>query len=850
MTAASTSHASPITHKHATSVITLLATALACVALRCVSSYDPFPYWSGDPFLVQSPVLGLTPAFAIITDTLCFASSTAVLVLCLTGRTLQLCVTLAMLAATVGLAWQHFQPIPSDYWDGIVLSRHWLAGFTLAFATVAASRHATLRRAVMLLTTSTLVGIVLLVLAKGFAQIIFEHPQMMKAFRANKDAVIAAQGWEPNSPMARAYIRRLEQPEATGWFGLANIFATLCAAGFTTLLTLLALSWQNSQQSHRSDSQSTTNKATIFLAICTAGCAAGVYFAGSKGGFAVAALGVILALFTLIARREPAHQQPTTRTLLQRVAAWIGPALVAASLLAIIARGLIGERLTELSLLFRWFYMQGAAKIFAAHPLGVGAAGFKDAYMIHKPALSPEDTSFAHGVLIDWIVALGPLGILAVIAWLLLLRNASKSLIANTKDQFTNPTTIDTTVQTLLLRNTRSIACFALLAPTALAAFLERDAATPEASLTRALGVALALATAWSIHVLMSKRAETNALTDQAWLPPALAAGAIVAAVQCQIELTGVMGGSAAWCLALLGAAAARSPIQAANNQTTSASDASTYPTKSITPRIRTLVATISIIATALCAIPTLKALNWEHALKLAYDPAAIVQEFITRRSELAASKDNPTNTPIGTSNREALAQDLSKSTETRVGPTNSDIDAAIEQLQLTALEVANSNLSDATSATPLHFPTLRASTRIDYATALLRQKIAKADPSELDTPIKQLVAAEPRFNNTVNYWSWLGTMSRERARSRPAASPELTADLNRTITAWTHAHDLSPHDTIHALKLSDLYAELNQPHQARDWATKALAANSNMRLDPLRQLTDAERTRLQARAR
>lgn len=842
MTAASTSHASPITHKHATSVITLLATALACVALRCVSSYDPFPYWSGDPFLVQSPVLGLTPAFAIITDTLCFASSAAVLVLCLTGRTLQLCVTLAMLAATVGLAWQHFQPIPSDYWDGIVLSRHWLAGFTLAFATVAASRHAMLCRAVMLLTTSTLVGIVLLVLAKGFAQIIFEHPQMMKAFRANKDAVIAAQGWEPNSPMARAYIRRLEQPEATGWFGLANIFATLCAAGFTTLLTLLALSWRSTPQPHRSDSQSTTNKATIFLAICTAGCAAGVYFAGSKGGFAVAALGVILALFTLIARREPAHLQPTTRTLLQRVAAWIGPALVAASLLAIIARGLIGDRLTELSLLFRWFYMQGAAKIFAAHPLGVGAAGFKDAYMIHKPALSPEDTSFAHSVLIDWIVALGPLGILAVIAWLWLLRNASKSLIANTKDQFTNPTTIGTTVQTLLLRNTRSIACFALLAPTALAAFLERDAATPEAGLTRALGVALALGTAWAIHVMMSRRAETNALTDQAWLPPALAAGAIVAAVQCQIELTGVMGGSAAWCLTLLGAAASFAQPDGSK---------STAITTAHTSKLRVAVAGMAALTTILCAATFFKAEYWERALQRSYLQAAGVQEFVARRNDLAASSNRPADEPSGLSAQDLLARDLSNALGRIVKSQSNDIDAAINEAQLAISMNVQNNLNSAVHSVPLHFPTLRALSRLSLASALQRERTTgRVSDAELDAPITQLVAAEPLFNNSVNYWSWLGTMSRERSLTRKPESIELKSDQQLSITAWTRAHQLSPHDTIHALKLSDLYAELNQPDQARDWATKALAANSNMRLDPLRQLTDAERTRLEARAR
>lgn len=833
-------HASPVPEfKHATSVISLLAVALACVALRCVSSYDPFPYWSGDPFLVQSPVLGLTPALAITADTLCFATSAAALVLCITGRSLQRCTMLGLLAATICLAWQHYNPIASDYWDGIVLSRHWLAGFTLAIACVAASRLASLRLAVTLLTSSTLIGIVLLVLAKGFSQVIVEHPQMMKEFRTNKDAIIAAQGWEPNSSMARAYIRRLEQPEASGWFGLANIFATLCAAGFTTLLMLLALTWRNTPRSHRSEENSINNKALLVLAVCTAACAAGVYLAGSKGGFAVAGLGILLAAFALFTRRKDATQtQSDSKSILHRIAAWIGPALVAAALLAIVARGIIGERLGELSLLFRWFYMQGAAKILANNPLGVGAAGFKDAYMIHKPALSPEDTSFAHSVLIDWIVALGPIGLLAIGAWLLLLRNASKSLVTSHALTSIEPENNDLNAEALLLRNTRSIACFALLAPTALAAFLERDAATPEAGLTRAVGLASALGTAWAMHVLISKQSDATR-SNQDTFSPALAAGAIVACVHSQIELSGVMGGSAAWCLALLGAAAALARCT---------SSTSISPNNANTARYRIPIFALVVVAAVICAMPAFRAWNWERSLRRAYEPAAIVQEFVTRRAELATAAGR--NTESATSARDALVQDLAKSKGSRVGSTNSEIDIAIEQQQLSALQYADTNLRHATTVAPLHFPTLRAYTRINHATALLRQKIAKADPSELDTPVTLLVQAKRRFFKNVNYWSWLGTMSRERALGRTPNSPELKNDLDVSINAWSRAHELSPHDTIHALKLSDLFAEMGKADDARQWATKALEANVNMRLDPLRQLTDSERSRLESRTK
>ncbi len=844
-----TSHDSLGTFKYATSVIALLAVALACVALRCVSSYDPFPYWSGDPFLVQSPVLGLTPALAIAADTVCFAASACVLVLCVSGRALQLWVMVGLLAATGGLAWQQFKPIPSDYWDGIVLSRHWLAGFSLAGACVAAGRRESMRRAVMLLMSSTLVGIALLVLAKGLSQVFFEHPQMVKAFRANKEAIIAAQGWDMNSSMARAYVRRLEQPEASGWFGLANIFATLCAAGFAMLLTLLVMMWRANQRTNRSEQQPARTKAMIVLAMCGAGCATGVYLAGSKGGFAAGGLGVLLAGFVFVVQRKGEEQtrslkvvsgsETVPRSMLHRIAPWIGPGLVSAALLAIVARGLIGERLGELSLLFRWFYMQGAAKIFAAHPMGVGAAGFKDAYMVHKPALSPEDTSFAHSVLIDWIVGLGPVGWVAVLAWILLLRRASKSLVATNCAQDAARIEIDGGEEALLLRNTRSIACFALLLPTAIAAFLERDAATPEAGLTRAIGLAMALGTAWAMHVLMSVRGESATRPGLCGLGPALAAGAVVACVHCQIELSGVMGGSAGWCLGLLGAAAGcvRSGRASASPITTTS-----------TARVRWLIAVMSIAAAVFCMMPALTAWKWERALQSAYEPAALVQDLLSRRAELASGDGRNVDPKTGVHREKLLAKDLTLALNRQVLGGNAEIDAALLELQLVKSRQVQGDLDIAATVAPLHFPTLRASTRLALASARQRESMGRISLTELDTPIAQLVEAESRFAKSVNYWSWLGTMSRERAHSRGSDSNGLKTDLQRTVDAWTRAHALAPHDTMHALKLSDLFAEMGRTDEARRWAALALNANVNMRLDPVRQLTDSEQGRLGSR--
>ena len=107
------------------------------------------------------------------------------------------------------------------------------------------------------------------------------------------------------------------------------------------------------------------------------------------------------------------------------------PAIIAAALLAVIARGLVGERIGELSLLFRWFYMQGATHIFADHwLLGVGPADFKDAYMIAKPATSPEDVSSPHSILLDWVATLGLGGLAWCVLFLVWSSAAGRALAA------------------------------------------------------------------------------------------------------------------------------------------------------------------------------------------------------------------------------------------------------------------------------------------------------------------------------------------------------------------------------------------------------------------------------------
>ena len=117
-------------------------------------------------------------------------------------------------------------------------------------------------------------------------------------------------------------------------------------------------------------------------------------------------------MYIVVSRGEVA------RRILHRLLLLAGLAGIAIPLLAVVVRGLVGERLSELSLLFRWFYMQGAARIFAQHlPVGVGPDGFQEAYLLAKPVLSPEAVASPHNILWDWLSTLGLFGV----AWCVLL---------------------------------------------------------------------------------------------------------------------------------------------------------------------------------------------------------------------------------------------------------------------------------------------------------------------------------------------------------------------------------------------------------------------------------------------
>src|SRR5690606_6937126 len=171
--------------------------------------------------------------------------------------------------------------------------------------------------------------------------------------------------------MARAFERRLRQREASGWFGLTNVYATVVAGALVALIGLAAAGWKEAR-SHR---PALADGWPGALTVGALAAAAALWMSQSRGGMLAAAIGLAMLGFGAWARSR------------QKLARLGGPAAVSVVplLMGLIAlQGALGTRAGDLSLLFRWFYFKTAGAIFGHEPLvGVGPAGFQAAYQLH-----------------------------------------------------------------------------------------------------------------------------------------------------------------------------------------------------------------------------------------------------------------------------------------------------------------------------------------------------------------------------------------------------------------------------------------------------------------------------------
>ena len=494
----------------------------ALAALRCLVSITPMMWFDVDPRLNPAPFAGIGIDTSMLLDLLTLAASGLVLLTaaCRREAGMDLATWLMILMAPAALVlvvcWA-----PSDI-DHLWRGANTMAALMGAIALMVACRADEadfLRRTVL----GILVGVAGALLVRGFMQLLVEHPDTVEYFHAHRAEVLASNGWDATSHQAAVFERRLSQAEATAWFGFSNIYSSIIGACLLiTAVTAFAM-------------RRTEGSWKFVLAACAAGAFALEIQNGSKGALGALAIG---ALFIAWVRRRNAPS-PEVHSLVAIgavVLVWI----------AVVARGFMGERLLELSLLFRWHYLVGAVEMLKSHWLtGVGPDGFQGAYLLARPLASPEEVNSAHNALLDWMAAYGIAGVgigAAVLTMVGMVGGSAARLVRSDVDR--------SSVQSAdCLATSIKWSCLVLLFCGAIAIAWESPSLGVIDLAARVAGVVAALALGVAV-IIGFAQARTAMLV-------ACCGAGVMIVVHSQLEMVLFQHGSACWALALLGVGAA-----------------------------------------------------------------------------------------------------------------------------------------------------------------------------------------------------------------------------------------------------------------------------------------------------
>jgi hypothetical protein len=563
--------------KHAASTMrwcgvgTILFVALA----RAMSTAGRVPWWDIDPMLSWTPETTRTPGESLALDALVWVAvamvaagelivrrsipwRTGLLVLIGCGGAALHAAVLAPFTAAGSAAPQHGE------FANLIIASGWSAALAGGWALTIAARD----RRVRAVAAAILLGAVLALAARGLYQVFVEHPRLVASFEANREERLAAIGLDPASQTAAIYERRLRQAEATGWFGFANVYGSIVGASLVAWGVIALGACRAARRGRISSGEA----GMLVIIAVVAGTALG--FSGSKGAIVATAMGCGLAAVIAMLKRiggmdatpdqtsaAPHRLNPAARIagrILKLLPLIVLLLAVVLPLTAVVVRGVVGERVSELSIYFRSQYAGAAARIIAEQPLtGVGPACFKDAYMLAKPPTSPEEVESPHSLLLDWQATLG----LPALAWAVLfitwLVGAARGLRAMpTKHGVVGVDTPSHDGESI--RADGSARAVMLLVPvtaTAFAIWAEFQALGPDLILILALAAAIWwLAARTVVRVASVESRESGSLLELALL-----AAAAVLAAHSMIEVTPVFQGSAAVLFAML-ALAARGP--------------------------------------------------------------------------------------------------------------------------------------------------------------------------------------------------------------------------------------------------------------------------------------------------
>lgn len=441
------------------------AALLGLVAFRCLVMISPDPSFDVDPLAQPVPWFGLGPGGSALCSIWILLAGTLVLLgERFSGRGLDRGLLLLWLLPLVPIV-LHGRADATAFWLGV----DWFAAASVGVVLAHACRAPGVRSMVL----AGFLGVLGMLVIRGAGQLLIEHPALVDYFNANREAMLAGFGWEPGSAKARLYERRLVQPEATGWFGLANLFSGLMAIGLVLGVGSLLATGGSRGGGDRDHAAGTPRTARWLLwLLALAGFLVMLLVNGSKGAIGAVLLGLVVGVAPRLV--------PRLRDRGFRLAGVLSVAALAITLGAVLVRGLLGADALggELSLLFRWQYLLGASSLIVQHPLiGIGPDGFQSAFLAVRPALSPEEPASVHNVIADWLVSLGVLGSTWICLLLLLAFRCGASRF----------------IPGVVFPRQSLLFLLAIAVAGYLAMSLEQGSLTPQLLLLRLLGVLVAL---------------------------------------------------------------------------------------------------------------------------------------------------------------------------------------------------------------------------------------------------------------------------------------------------------------------------------------------------------------------
>ena len=254
---------------------------------------------------------------------------------------------------------------------------------------------------------------------KGLAQATFEVADQVAEFEANPARQLAQVGISPGTPAAMMFEKRLRSAAPTGFFGLANVYASLlivtCAAAVGLAIEKFAAA-RKAPPAPRARGEIHLPMLAAVLSIAPAVLAAALLvMTRSTGGIVAAAAALIGAL--AVSARAGFFRRHRRRLLIAAAA------VAVAGICAVAAYGMKRGGLPGRSMQVRWEYWSGSASVIREAPLfGTGAANFGEAYLRHRLPAAAESPKYPHNVLCGSAAQFGLVGggiFLGLIVWLL-----------------------------------------------------------------------------------------------------------------------------------------------------------------------------------------------------------------------------------------------------------------------------------------------------------------------------------------------------------------------------------------------------------------------------------------------